>query len=342
MKDTKIPIIFAANNYFIPYMATTIQSIMENADKNKHYIFYILHQEITYDYIELLQNQIAFFPQFSIEFINVAQYFSKYNLFISRHITVEAYFRLVIPELFGEYQKVIYLDGDMICCTDIASLFDIDLGNFLFAAVRDVDVAWYYSPNHTKYMKTFHSTGLLLLKNPNEYFNDGMCVFNIELFRKTISTDKLFELAMSREWQVHDQDVLNYVGEGKTLLLPYHWNLIFSPFKDYLPDHLRNEFYAAEKNPKIIHYKAWNYEVYISYFELFWKYATRTPFINVIIERMYSKELISTESFEERIISNIKRRKGIGIRFILINCLKAWFFRDKPNKKREDSNENKN
>jgi len=232
LPDT-IPIVFSSNDYFIPYMSTMMQSIMENADQNRRYVFYILHQEITDNNIGLLRNQIASFSQFSIEFINVAQYISKYNLFVSRHITIEAYFRLLIPELLSEYQKAIYLDGDMICCTDIASLFDIDLGDHLFAAVRDTAVAWYYSPNHSEYMKTLHSV-FLHLRKVDEYFNDGMCVFNIELFRKTISNDKLFELATSREWQVHDQDILNYIGEGKTLLLPYYWNFMITSNAIYL------------------------------------------------------------------------------------------------------------
>jgi len=325
---SRIPIVFATNNYYVPYMSTAIQSIMENAGKNRQYIFYILYQEITDDNIVLLRNQIVPFAQFSIEFINVNKYISKYNLFVSRHITVETYFRLLIPELLCEYQKAIYLDGDMICCTDIASLLDIDLRDYLFAAVRDMGVAWYYSPNHSKEMKTIYSSVLLQLKKPDEYFCAGMCVFNIQLFREIISTDKLFELAESQEWHVHDQDILNYLGERKTLLLPYCWNLMFTSNAIYLPEHLKYEYNEAIKNPKIIHYKPWNSEIYILHFEHFWKYAMNTPFLNIIIDRMKSKDFIN-ESFLESIISNIKHRKGIGLRFILIDCLKAWFTRDK-------------
>jgi lipopolysaccharide biosynthesis glycosyltransferase len=330
MSQTSSPVVavFAANNYYVPYMAATMQSIMENAGQNRLYIFYILHQEISYDNIELLKKQTAPFPQFSVEFINVTQYISKYNFFTSRHITVETYFRLLIPELLGECRKVIYLDCDMICCTDIASLLDIDLENYLLAAVRDSSVALYYK-NHTDGMKSSSREILLNLKNPSEYFCAGMCVINIELFRKTIPTDKLLELAASRKWPFHDQDILNYLCEGKTLLLPYHWALMLTSDAEYLPEYLQNEYHDAEKNPKIIHYKPWNRDTYTEYFEFFWKYACRTPFISVIIDRMKSRGLISYGSFDQRIISNIKHRKGIGLRFILVDCLKAWLFRDK-------------
>jgi lipopolysaccharide biosynthesis glycosyltransferase len=329
-ENSHIPIVFSSNNHYVPYMATMIQSIMENADPNRLYYLFILHREITNENLFLLKKQVSLFPQFSIEFINVNQYINKYNLFISRHITIETYFRLLIPELLSEYSKAIYLDSDMICCTDIGYLFDINLENNLLAAVRDVGVAWYYSPNHSEEMKTLYSV-LFHQNNPDEYFCAAATVFNLELFRITISTDKLFKLASSREWQIHDQDILNYLAEGKSLLLPYHWNFMITPNAQYLPEHLQNDYNEAKKNPKIIHYKPWNCENYILHFELFWKYASRTPFIGIIIERMKSKKLITNESFEERIISNIIHRKGIGLRFILIDCLKAWLFRDKKN-----------
>lgn len=325
-----IPIVFSTNDYFVPYMSTAMQSIMENADQNRQYVFYIFYQKIADENIRLLTEQTSFFRQFSIEFINVALYISKYNLFTSRHITVESYFRLLIPGLLSQYQKAIYLDGDIICNTDIASLFDIDMENNLIAAVRDTGVSWYYSPKHSKKMKNMH-TVLLNLKKPDKYFCAAMTIINIELFHKTITTEKLLEFAASREWQIHDQDVMNVLSEGKTLLLPYCWNFMSTPDAKYLPEHLKKEYDEAGKNPKIVHYKPWDSYFYMQHFECFWKYATRTPFINIIVEQMNSKKLIPNSSFalHEVVIDNITHRKGIGIRFLLIDCIKAWLFRDK-------------
>jgi lipopolysaccharide biosynthesis glycosyltransferase len=324
-QDT-IPIVFAANNYYVPYMSVAMQSVMENASLDRNYAFFILHREIDSGNIDLLRKQIENFPQFSIEFIDVTSHIGKYNLFVSRHITVEAYFRLIIPELLSGYQKAIYLDGDMICRIDIAQLFDIDLKEKLLAAVRDVGVAWYYSPKKTKEMTAFRSV-LLNLKKPDEYFCSALIMFNMELFKKIAPTTKLLELAASREWQIHDQDVLNVVAEGKTLLLPYHWNLMRTKSTKYLPEHLLKEFQEADMNPKIIHYKPFLSQFYMLHFEDFWKYATRTPFLNIIIERMKEKDLLTTESFAESIINNIKNRKGIGLKFILFDCVKAWLTR---------------
>jgi lipopolysaccharide biosynthesis glycosyltransferase len=329
-----IPIVFSVNDHYVSYMAVMMQSIMENSDKKKRYCFFVLYQNIDNNNIDLIKKQIYDFPQFSIEFIDVSQYIKKYNFFVSGYITVETYFRLLIPYLFFEYQKVIYLDGDMICCTDIASLFEIDLNNYALAGVLDWHIiSYFFYPHSPDVINIKHKFEILFkLKNSCNYFNGGLIVFNIKLFQETISMQDLFDLAQSREWQFHDQDILNYLFEEKTLLLPFNWNLLINTTYyrlKYLPEQLQNEFNEAEKNPGIIHYKPYELDAYCPHFELFWKYATHTQFIGVIIERMKEKNLITTESFSERIISNIKHRKGISLRFILVDCLKTWLFRDK-------------
>jgi lipopolysaccharide biosynthesis glycosyltransferase len=303
---------------------------MENAQKERRYCFFLLYNDISEININLLKKQIVPYRAFSIKFVNVPEYFKEINFFVSRHITVESYFRLLIPYLFIEYPKVLYLDGDMICRADIASLLDINLENYPLAAVRDTDVCKYFCKDDAEYIKAHHVV-LPNLKDPVTYFNAGLIVFNTEKFRELISLEELLKLALSRKWNVHDQDVLNFLAGGKALLLPYHWNFMYpdKPYKsDFLPENLLREYRDAEKNPNIIHYKPWSRENYIPFFECFWKYAASTPFINIIVERMKAKGLISYD-FQEVIISNITHRRGLGLRFILRDCVKAWLFRDK-------------
>jgi len=318
-----IPIVFSSNDYFIPYISAMIQSIMENSGKNTRYCFFLLYKDISETSVSLLKKQISAYESFSIDFINVSDYFNETDFFVSRHLTIETYFRLLIPYLFDKYPKVIYLDGDMICRTDISRLFDINIDNFLLAAVWDTDLSKYFCPEYRKYIKSWHSV-LPNLKDPCTYFNGGLIIFNTRNIRNIISFDELIQLALSRKWNVHDQDMLNFLADGKTLMLPYSWNFMYSPKYNYLPDNLKEEYLNAEKSPNIIHYKPWLRENHIPFFECFWKYATRTPFADVIVERMRKNELISYEIFHERIISNITHRKGIGLKFILIDCLKAY------------------
>jgi lipopolysaccharide biosynthesis glycosyltransferase len=323
-----IPIVFASNDNYIPYMAVMAQSIMENADKNRRYVFYILvNGKIDAANIKLLEKQIANFPQFRIEFVDVGPFIKEYNFYVSRNITVESYFRLLIPYMLSGYKKAVYLDSDMVCRADIAALFDIDLGDKLLGAVHDIAIAYNNNKKGMDFAKNYEV--MHNLSNPYAYFNGGLVVFNIELFFRAISFQDLVNIAQSCNWYCHDQDVLNIAAEGRTLILPYHWNYMFRDFAKNLPEDLLKEYNDAQENPNIIHYKPWGKEIYILHFEAFWKYATRTPFIDVIIERMkLSKHLKPVMDFQSSILSSIKHREGIGLKFILIDCVKAWLTRD--------------
>ena len=100
-----IPIVFSANEYYIPYTAVAIQSIMEHANKENDYHFYILHKDISDEFARPLREQVSRFPNCLIDFIDVSDYISNYAFFVSRHISVETYFRLLIPYILTDYDK---------------------------------------------------------------------------------------------------------------------------------------------------------------------------------------------------------------------------------------------
>jgi lipopolysaccharide biosynthesis glycosyltransferase len=322
-----IPIVFSANNYYIPYTAVAIQSIMEHANRENSYRFYILHKDISEEFVYLLREQTSRFPNCLIDFIDVSNYISDYALFVSRQITVETYFRLLIPYILTDYNKVIYLDGDTLCLVDIAELYNTELNDNLLSAVRDVGVSWYYSPNHSEYASRIYQV-LLHLQKPENYFNAGMAVLNTDLFRKTFTLKYLFEFTASHEFQVHDQDVLNTLCEGKVRLLPFSWNFMKTDGDaEYLPEHLKKQYIEAKTNPKIIHFKPWtfgNYSPYLPFSEYFWRYAAQTPFYDLIISRMKEKKILPSHSIKEQIFLDIKNRNDCGIKFI-IRCFIIWF-----------------
>ncbi|GHU59917.1 glucosyltransferase [Spirochaetia bacterium] len=318
-----IPIVFSSDDRFVPYMAATMQSVMEHSSRDKKYIFYVLYKAISESNIELLQEQIAKFPQFSIKFIDVMQYLNQRQFYTTNTFPIEAYFRLFIPWLFPDYQKIIWLDGDMISCSDIAELYEIDLCTAMLAAARDIyAIDSYY--RGFKIMKDYLLS--LDLRNMDNYFSTGVLVFNTEQFRKNITLDKLLDLAALREWRYVDQDVLNTLCNGKTVfLLPQEWNFIYSiaDVCTKAPVNIAKAYSDAKDNPKIVHFaglKPWKVNTNMYYFHLFWKYAARTPFIDTIIARMNEGGFIRPSmEMREYIYSDILRGR-IGLRFIL-KCL---------------------
>ena len=60
------------------------------------------------------------------------------NVYVDARYTEAASYRLLLPEIFVDYDKVLYVDCDMIIRQDLAALYrDTDLGNHYLAGVRE-------------------------------------------------------------------------------------------------------------------------------------------------------------------------------------------------------------
>ncbi|GHS93518.1 glucosyltransferase [Planctomycetales bacterium] len=328
----EIPVCLAADEYYAPYMAVAMLSIMENAGKNRRYHFYILHRELSAATVAALQQQVAAFSQFAITFINVTEHIKGYNFALADWLSVETYFRLLIPYLLPASDKALYLDCDIICRCDVADLFDIDLQDRWLAAVRDIALLWYNDKRWRAPRSKRLYEVLLNLKNPNDYFNGGMLVLNTQVIRTAYSLPEILALAASRDWCVSDQDMLNFYAEGKTLLLPFRWNFMgyFGLDTDAraqnLPAPLREEWAQAKLDPQLVHYKFWTDFDLTPYAEIVWQYAARTSAYATLMKRGIDC-LHLYPRLGEIILRAIKYRT-IGGRW-LINALKTWLFRGK-------------
>jgi lipopolysaccharide biosynthesis glycosyltransferase len=303
---------------------------MENAAPENTYRIYIFHSGISAAVLDKLSSQSAQFPHFSIEGIDISSRVKQYHFFTANRsdLTQEAYYRLFIPELLSDYEKVIYLDGDMICRSDISKLYAFDLGDNLIGAARDIaGISWFNFSGQCNDKTRFDFKSNC--QTVTDYYNSGLLVINNRQFQKTISTAQLIELALSRKWNFNDQDVLNFLTHGRTYFLPYSWNFIHDPNTNYIPESLVKEYTEAEGHEDIIHFagpvKPWLKPVfvdyaYIPYFMLFWKYAVETPFIDTITRRMKESHLLGG-SYEPFVLDQIRHRNG-GFRFIF-NCLMA-------------------
>lgn len=307
-----IPIFFSTNDNYLPIVSVMMQSIMENALQDRSFKFIILHSDVSQNSMKKISNMVAKFHNFTINFVNFSQVIKDCNFFVSRHITVETYFRLWIPFKFPQYEKAIYLDGDMVCNADISQLFDIDISDYLIGGVRDIAVAWYFSPKKyqtMKYRKIYEY--MLSMENPENYINAGMLLINCKKFREKYLEKDVIDTIFLREWQVHDQDVINFLTQNNVLHISYEWDYMPCGWAQYLPENFKQDYQSAENYPKIIHFKPYSDWYYIPHFEKFWKYATRTPFIDEIVNKV-NKNGILEKGLDEKIAETIKNRIGLG------------------------------
>lgn len=291
--ENNIPVVLSADNKYVPYVATLLKSIMGNANSAKNYDFVILNTNISEENKNRLRNEYKGNTNLSIRFFDVSHLFNSYTLYTHSHFTVEIYFRLLMQDIMRNYDKVIYLDSDMIILDDVSKLYDVSLGDNYLAAVKDVDSAGCFNgidPNRKEYHDKY-----LKLADPYAYFNSGVLVFNLSEIRKNISTSQVMDLAVSQSWLFPDQDVLNMLCAGKVSYLDMSWNVMMN-WKDAsscrmdtarrAPHWLFSAYTESRKAPKIVHYagfqKPWSYPD-CDFAEHFWKYARETSFYEEIV-----------------------------------------------------------
>ena len=297
--NNNIPITLAANDFYVPYLATTITSIVKNASNDNNYDIIVMQRDFSDDSKRRLLNIISGKKNCSLRFIDISAYSDRFSkLFTHMHFTIETWFRLVMPEMLSAYDKVIYLDSDLVVDTDIADLYKTELSDNLLAATKDADTAGLYNgydPDRKEYMDN-----ILKIKNPYEYFQAGVVVFNLKQFRKDFDVSETLKYAASYEWKLLDQDVLNYLAQDKVKFIDMSWNVMTDwagvRVKDIIsraPKELDDAYMEARKAPKIIHYaggdKPWQ-KPDMDLSEYFWKYAKDSGYYEIILARMIPKK----------------------------------------------------
>lgn len=278
-----IPIFFAVDDGYIPFLAVSLQSLIENSKKENFYLIKILYTNIS----EENQKKIQKFEQenVSIEFVDLNYYIEKIKdkLYTRDYYSKTTYFRLFIPNLYPQYTKALYLDSDIVVLEDVADLYNTNMENDLVAAAPDdviqtIEVFQEYAEK---------VVGVADYKN---YFNAGVLLMNLDELRKFDFQEKfIYSLDKIKFSVAQDQDYLNRLCKGRVKIVDPNWNR--------MPIAREKE---NQGDIKLIHYnlayKPWHFED-ILYKDYFWNYAKKTEFFDTIqkIKDNYSDE----ERFED-------------------------------------------
>lgn len=265
-----IPIFFAIDDAYTSFLAVALRSLLDNASKDYNYCIKILHTNV----VEEHKNQIKKYESenVSIEFVDLNYYIEKVQnkLYTRDYYTNTTYFRLFLPELYPQYDKVLYLDSDIIVVGDISELYNTDMGTNLVAAAPD-DII--------QKNKVFQDYAELVVgvAKYQHYFNAGVLLMNLDELRKFKFQEKFLYLLEKFKFSVaQDQDYLNRLCKGRVTLISHDWDVM-----PYVNDETKPE------DIKLIHYnfayKPWHFED-ITYNEYFWEYAKKTEFYDEIVK----------------------------------------------------------
>ena len=131
MKD-EVMIVFAINDQYIPPFGVALHSLIRHSDRNRSYKIFVLNEGIGSGHWKKVKSMEQ--PHVTVESVNVSEWMREHQIPTVNHLSKETTYRLLIPKLFPQYEKVLYLDSDLLIRRDVAELFDMDLEGAIFGA----------------------------------------------------------------------------------------------------------------------------------------------------------------------------------------------------------------
>ncbi len=222
-KDLIVPIVMATDfNYMLP-TSVTISSILKNGNNDTTYRFYLLVKDDLVGMDDGVFEQMkAQYPNFEYHYLTVDGSVFESASLTNYHVTVETYYRLLISELLPEYDRCLYLDGDLVVQCDVGELLKFDLGTNYLAAIKDIGMQCGQGVYYTEHQKEIG------FESMDGYFNAGVLVFNLCQIRLDGMVEKFIK-AIEKKYTIEDQDILNVTCQNRILYLPVKYN-VFSGF----------------------------------------------------------------------------------------------------------------
>lgn len=249
-----IPVVFCFDKRILLGASVAIKSLIDCAKEDTTYDIRIFHSDLD------IKNQknitlLAENTRHSIAFHYINPEIFKGAPHNKKSWTELVYYRLLVPEVLREYDKVIYSDVDVLFKGDLSELYNTNIDDYEFGAVRaeknspDAIGHQYFEQNKKDYI-----------------FWSGLLLINCQRFREEDLLPKLLSNAgkYSSKLKFFDLDLLNITCE-KMYALPLKYCVLQSLF--YLPDYKSakeysylNKVYSDEeiqnsiKNVIIVHY----------------------------------------------------------------------------------------
>lgn len=283
----QIPIVFSIDDNVVVPCGVTLTSLLENASEETSYRIYILYEGASLSEENRSKLSHAFLDDYhqDIQFMDVGNAFSDVPQM--QRVTKATYYRLLIPTLFPQYDKVIYSDIDIIFQQDLSKLYSHSFpNNELIAAVLDlaIDRAYYFES------KLPAQIG----KSTRDYFNAGFLLMNLKQLREDNKVEEFRELSKKRFPQ-NDQDVLNLVCNGRVQWLPSMYNFQTNHYANYMWGRKHSDIDFKEMMKRAtLHYtfrnKPWStLECALS--DAWWHYYRLSPFFDntTYFQRQYNQ-----------------------------------------------------
>ena len=232
----KIPVVLTFDKRIVLGAAVTVKSLIDTAKPDTSYDIFVYHPDIDDKTVSEFKKMLEG-TNHSITFEYISkEKFENAPINKGGSWTEIVYYRLLIPELLPQYDKVIYADTDVLFKDDLTEVYNIDISDFECAAVA-------MEPNNDKMIchKYFP-------ENNNEYtYISSFIIFNSKKMREENFVQRVFETikTFNTRLKFFDLDTLN-ITCNKIYNLPFRYGVFQSMY--YQDDWSMSNEYQFLKN----------------------------------------------------------------------------------------------
>lgn len=292
--QNEIPIFFSTDDRYAPFLDVAVASLIANASKEFSYRITVLNTGLAAENISGIKMRER--DGFAIDFVDISKHLENIKSHFKDvyHFSIVTYYRLFIASLFPQYDKIVYLDCDLVVTGDISELYNAPIGENILGAAPEQFV------QNTEEFRCYAEVALGV--DPDRYVNAGVLVINLKEFRKAGIEEKFVNMITEHDFDLLDPDqaYLNYLCRDKIYMLPNGWNKTPVPV-------------SCEGKKNIVHYalykKPWQYDDVIDG-EYFWQYAETSPFYPQILrvrESFDAAERAKKEAAAKEILEHARR-----------------------------------
>ena len=267
--NNSINIVFTTDKEYSSYLKVALKSLILNKDKDSIYNIYILSIDLN----KKTQEELKTFKQNDVEINTVPLKLSmlkgkiRHRTFC-HHVSNADYFKFFIPEMFQNFDKILYLDSDILVLGDLSSLYNTDIQDKYIAVLRR-----YSYPVDLKEVR----------------YNIGIILFNIQNCIKSNLTSKLLytknhnndnnsitQATFNKAIPQNMAEPISPIYNNRTIttkedFIKYNFRKNYHPFLDEI-----NNLDELDKKTIIVHFagyqKPW-YNPKMKFAKQWWRYA---------------------------------------------------------------------
>lgn len=291
---------FSIDKTYYKILTGALKSIRLNSDSEDPTEIYILHTDLDKKDLSYI-NKIVENSHFHMNFIKMKPAEFR-DLPKNFYFTPAVYYRLKLPDIIREAEKIVYLDADVIVRKSLNPLFKKELSGYCLAAVENPG---------------FERHDSLGMAKGSSYFNSGVLILNAKKIREENLTKDILNYAKKFKDSLlyADQDVLNGFFENQWMALDPEWNV---QTKFYYPDfssdlYSEDQIVKALRDPAIVHFTTLSKP---------WHFMNNHPFKDEFIKYMrlnghkVSYDDLTLKNFLKKIYKkNLRRRDCIDYNY---------------------------